>query len=307
MAGDTLIVPIAQSGITTAVDQFLPYENQRSGRPVDSRGVFSAYPFMSPKYARHRSGRRHEFDQTMARMFLRIPPDLYDSFISSLEDADTQKIAKVLAGDDVKKGGHGYIDFLLQSATHELIEKVQISETLSDGYVAFFFGHAPPIFQYQGVLMNTYQDDWTMRMFRIFRDLGRGTQLARRNLTMRIRYDSMIVSGAMTSFRWALTAGQETYCPFSFSFLVKSIQGIYGNVAPPTQFANEEAFTPEGVQLEGTGVGDTEASMTYLESPLATPEGSTSETLISYNLDSGISIDVTGTPYTPPDILASGF
>jgi hypothetical protein len=243
----------------------------------------------------------------MARMFLRIPPELYDSFLASLEDADTRKIARVLAGDDVSKGGHGYIDFLLQSAAHELNEKVQITETLSDGYVAFFFGQAPPIFQYQGVLLNTYQDDWTMRMFRIFQNLGRGTQLARRNLTMRIRYDSMIVSGAMTSFRWTTTAGQETRCPFGFSFLVKSIQVLYGNVAPPTQFADEEGFTPEGVELEGTAVGATEASMTYLESPLAQPEGSATDTLLSYDLDSGVSTDVTGTAYTAPDILDSSF
>ncbi len=145
MAQDTLIVPI-ENNITSAVDNFLPYQNARTGRPTKSRGVFSSYPFMTPKYARHRPNRRREYDQTMARMFMQVSPKLYEKFVASLEDEDTKKVAAVIAGDDVNKGGHGYIDFLVQRAIHSLDEKVQISETLADSYVAFFFGHAPPDF-----------------------------------------------------------------------------------------------------------------------------------------------------------------
>lgn len=297
MSKDALIVPL-QNNIYSAVDNFLPYQNVKTGRPAKARGVFSAYPFMSPKYARHRPGRRHEFDQTMARMFIRVPPKLYDSFLASLEDADTRKIARVLTGDDVNKGGRGYIDFLLQQAVHELAEKVQITETLSDSYVAFFFGHAPPIFRYSGTLYNTYQDDWAMRMLRIFRNLGRGTQLARRGFTMHLRYDSMIVSGAMMNFTWSLSAGQEISCPFSFSFLVKSIQVIYGNVALPTQYEREEGFAPRGVQLAGSGVGGTNASQTVVDAPQVAPGGVSGEELAFGVTES----DVTGTTYTAPEV-----
>lgn len=294
MARDTLIVPL-ENNITSAVDNFLPYQNAKTGRPVKSRGVFSSYPFMTPKYARHRPKRRHEYDQTMARMFIKVSPKLYKKFVASLEDEDTKKIARVIAGDDVNKGGHGYIDFLLQRAVHELNEKVQISETLADSYVAFFFGQAPPIFQYTGVLYNTYQDDWTMRMVRIFKNLGRGTQLARQGLTMRLRYDSMIVSGAMLSFNWSLVAGQEIYCPFGFSFLVQSIQVLYGNLAPPTKFEQEESFSPEGTQLEGSGVGDTTAAQTTIDAPQEEPAG-VSVTELYFDQTP---VDVTGTAYVP--------
>lgn len=295
MARDTLIAPIEQGNIVSSVDSFLPYQNAKTGRPEKSRGVFSAYPFMSPKYARHRPRRRHEYDQTMARMFIRVSPKVYDKFIESLEDADTRLVAQTLTGDDVNKGGRGYIDFLLQRAVHELNEKVQISETLSDNYVAHFFGHSPPIFQYGGVLFNTYQDDWTMRMFRIFKNLGRGTQLARRQLAMSIRYDSMIVSGAMLSFNWTLLAGQEGHCQFGFSFLVKSIQVIYGNVAPPTRFEREESFTPAGTQLEGSGLGNTEAVQTTVDAPAEPPAGVSVDELF-FNQTSA---DVTGTTFFP--------
>jgi hypothetical protein len=249
---------------------------------------------MSPKYVRHRANRHHEFEDTMARMFIKVAPDLYEKFLASLDDEDTRRVAAVLAGDDVKKGGHGYIDFLLQSATHSFDEKMQVSETLSDSYVAFFFGHAPPIFQYSGTLLNTYQDDWTMRMFRIFRDLARGTQMARRNLILRLRYDSMIVSGVMTQFQWSLAAGAEMSSPFSFNLLVKDIQILYGGMSPPTKYTREGKFAPEDFQLIGSGIGSEEARQTYIGRPPGQPEG-VSEEYATFGSSSD-QTDATGTP-----------
>ena len=286
-------VPINASTIASQMRE-INAGNARDGRPSGATGVFADQPFMSPKYSRHRQNRHHEFEDTMARMFIKVAPDLYESFIESLDDEDTRNVAKVLAGDDVKKGGHGYIDFLLQSAIHSFSEKMQVSETLSDSYVAFFFGHAPPMFQYQGTLFNTYQDDWSMRMFRIFRDLARGTQLARRNLILRIKYDSMIVSGAMTNFSWTLTAGQETYTPFSFNLLVKDIQILYGGMSPPTKYVREGSFTPQDFQLEGSGFGDQQASLTYIGTPPGQPAGVNEEQ--AFYGQTGDITDPTGTP-----------
>jgi hypothetical protein len=271
--------------------------NATTGRPADALGQFAAQPFLSPKYARHRQNRNHEFEDTMARMFIKVAPDLYEQFLASLDDAETRAIAEVLAGDDVKQGGHGYIDFLLQNANHNFEEKFQVAETLADSYVAFFFGHAPPMFQYSGTLFNSYQDDWTMRMFRIFRDLARGTQLARRGLILRLKYDSMIVAGAMTNFQWTTTAGAQTYTPFSFNLLVKSIHVIYGGMSPPTRFDRQQAFTPANFQLVGAGVGERAATQTYLGSPPGLPAGLRNEEQLDY----GQSVpDETGTSYAKP-------
>lgn len=246
----------------------VPMQNRLTGRDPNAQGVHSSWPFMTPKYARWVKNRHHEFEDTMARMFIKIPPGDYEKFLASLDDPETATIAKYLTGDDVKQGGVGYIDFFLQSAQHQLIEKVQVTETLSDNYVAFFFGTQAPTFQYQGTLMNTYQDDWTMRMYRIFRDLARGTQLARRGLILYMRYDSMIVSGAMTDFNWKLDAGRETFCDFSFSLLVKNLYIVYGGSAPPTKV--QDHFAPAGFVLENTNGG---ASQTYIGGPPSRPEG----------------------------------
>ena len=280
--------------------------SQMEGRDPKTFGVFSAWPFMSPKYAKHTTNRQHEFTDTMARMFISVPSKLYQKFLSSLADPVTRQIAKALTGDDAGKGGVGYIDFLLQNAVHDFNEKVQIVETLSDSYVAFFFGHKAPIFNYQGTLLNTYQDDWAMRMFRIFRDLGRGTQLARRKLILRIRYDSMIVSGAMLNFNWGLNAGMETACPFQFNLLVKNIQVFLGGLSNPTDLINEKHFAPNGFHLENPNQIDQPASKTRLDCPETGLEGAGSvdnpaEGESRERDEWEYDVDVCGTPYREPD------
>jgi len=244
--GNSPTVPIQSSEIVGTVNNINSLYNPTVGRDANSNGVFATFPMSSPKYARHRQFRHHEYMDTMARMFIDVPPDIYTSFINSLEDGQTQDIARVLCGDGVNKGGRGYFDFLLQNANHSLNEKVQIVETLEDSYVAFFFGTSPPMWRYSGTLMNTYQDDWTMRMFRIYDQLARGTQLARRAFSLRLRYDSMIVSGAMTDLNWSLQGGLETYCPFSFTLLVKSVTILYGGLGRPTKLPKDAHFLPEG-------------------------------------------------------------
>lgn len=254
MAINKPTVPIANSRIIKQEEYINGEGNAKALRDSNSLGVFAEYPFMSPKYARHRPDRHHEFEDTMARMFIPVSGKGYEQLRNDLADPVTKEIVTVLAGNDAGVGGHGYIDFLLQNATHEFEEKVQIVETLSDSYVAYFFGHAAPIFQYQGTLLNSYQDDWAMNMFRIFRDLGRGTQLARRGLILYLRYDSLIVAGAMLNFRWSLTGGEETHCPFGFSLLVKRINIVYGSlVSKPTQVSlavnSDFSFEPPSFSL----------------------------------------------------------
>lgn len=296
-------VPLSASIVSSMVE-LNTLHNARTGRPTDATGVFAAQPFASPKYARHRSDRKHEFEDTMARMFIKVAPDVYKKFIASIDDADTRLIAEVLAGDEVSQGGNGYLDFLMQSANHSFEEKFQVAETLSDNYVAFFFGHAPPIFQYQGTLLNTYQNDWTMSMFRIFRDLARGTQLARRNLILRLRYDSMIVSGAMINFNWSLVAGQEMATSFSFGLLVKSIHVIYGGISRPTKYERGDKFTPDGFQLVDPGAGNADAAQTYIGSPPGMPAGVYSEEHLSFGSSE---TDASGTTYTEPPQFVKDF
>ena len=236
------VLPIEQSalsGLVTAAQE----GNELTGRQKDAYGVYGEVPMCTPKYMRHRVGRHREFEDTTARMILQVPVSKLDALMNDLSDSVTRQIANVMA-TDTTVGGYGYFDFIMSEADHSFNEKVQIAETLADNYVAFFFGHSPPVFTYAGKLINTYQDDWTMRMFRLFRDLGRGTQLARRQIIMHLRYDSMLVSGCMINFRWGIQGGFEHANDFSFGFLVKRIEIVLGGGAPPSDlfdFLRDEA------------------------------------------------------------------
>jgi len=251
--------------------QYRQGANKVQGRDPNAQGVYAAWPASTPKYMRHRQGRPHEFFDSLARMYVRIrgknPGQIqakYKQILNSFADAETQDVARQLIGNGREVGGMGYIDFLLQRVDHPINEKFQVVETLSDNYVAFFFGQQAPVFSFSGTLMNTYQDDWAMRMFRLFRDIARGTQLARRGLLFYIRYDSMIVSGAMLNFNFSLNAEMEMAIPFSFQLLVKKVHLVYGGLSQPTDLSTTNAgtFLPPDYQLVETTYQNIRPKMT---------------------------------------------
>ena len=214
-------------------------------------GIRSAFPRSTPKYARYLTRLNHEFTETTARMYIQVAsPNAYKALLEEpgiRGDQDVNAIATVLAGGgagDKAFGGNGYIDFLLQQANHALNEKYQVVETLSDNYVAFFFGQSAPIFQYSGSLMNTFQDDWAINMLRLYQSLGRGSQLARRGVLFYLRYDSIAVSGSLLNLNWSLTGDVEIVVPFSFNLLVRKIHFLYGGLEPPT-YIQMDAQVPD--------------------------------------------------------------
>jgi len=279
-------------------------QNKKQGRPTKAYGVFGSMPMHTPKYARHRQRGDSEYLETMARMFIRVPPAEYQQFLRNLKDPDTRKIAACLTGDDAGKGGVGYVDFFLQNVGHSFKEKVDVVETLSDNYVSYFFGQSAPMFRFQGTLLNTFEDDWTMRMFRIYRDLARGTQLARRGLQLRIRYDSVIVTGALVNFDYSVRSSQETACPFNFTLLVTRQTVVYGSVTEPTKLVDAGSFVPEGF-LDPTEQQGSEALQTYIklpDKPETLPEGvfvSRAEADAAvYASSEDITVDAAGNPIT---------
>jgi hypothetical protein len=206
----------------------LPFtEDIRATDKQQPRGIFGEYPGATPKYATNK-GEQNDFRETLARLFIQVPD--YEKFKKDFEnDPASKRIAEVISGSAGTDGatnieqGNGYIDFLLQSVQHNFQEKNQIIETLADEHIAYFFGQAAPVFSYGGTLINTRQDDQAMNMLRLYRDMGRGSQLALRRTLLSIRYDGLIVSGAMMSLSLGLSAELEMAVPFSFNLLVKQI------------------------------------------------------------------------------------
>ena len=210
-------------------------------------GIRSRFPRSSPKYTRYTTQGHREFLETTARMYISVsnPKAFVNEVGRAGGDQHLTGIAQVLAGNSKSEtSGRGYIDFLLQQASHSLNEKVQVIETLSDNYVAFFFGQSAPVFKYSGSLMNTFQDDWAINMLRMFQSISRGSQLARRGVLFYLKYDSLTVSGSLLNFNWALNGENEMIVPFSFDMLVRKIHIIYGGLEPATNFMLDGTLDP---------------------------------------------------------------
>lgn len=214
------------------------------------RGVFGEFPGATPKYARNEGRIDNDFRNTMAKLFLPVPK--YDeSFFNTFDDDTTKTLARVIGGTvntsgsgGQTAGGPGYIDFLLQNVQHNLQERSQVVELLADEHVAYFFGQGANVFNYSGTLLNTKQDDQAMNMFRLYRDMLRGSKLASRGTLVSVKYGDLVVSGAIMNFQFSMSAEMEMAVPFSFGLLVKQIITLpnpyYGVVSDTTAFTQSD-------------------------------------------------------------------
>jgi hypothetical protein len=222
---------------------------------TESRGVFGHTPGATKKYIRNDGPRDAEYRESMARMFVQMTAKEKELFLTSVPP-ETRPLAKVLAGTGPgASGGTGFIDFLLQQVNESFTEKYQVMETLSDNYVIYLFGQSAPMFSYSGTLLNTWQDDQRVWMTRLYRDVLRGTQLARRRKLLRLRYDSVIVSGVMLNLQMSIVADQEDRVPFSFNLIPTQYVIFTNAVGSPTQL--KTPFTPsKGLALDTTKAPD---------------------------------------------------
>jgi hypothetical protein len=192
------------------------------------RGVFASTPGSTAKYAVNRGARDAEYAESMARLFVEIPQGKELEFLNSVSPEARPLATILMSGKGYGgSGGTGFVDFLLTSTAETFQEKAQIVDTLTDNYAAFYSGQEPPLFQYQGTLLNTYQDDQRVWMLTLYREILRGTRLAARNLLVHLRYDSFIVSGYMESLSLGLNGETEhTASQFAFTLRVKRMRII---------------------------------------------------------------------------------
>lgn len=241
--------------------------SDRDGRtPLYARhsgagGVFAQYiQGATPKYARNNGhGRETGMRDTMARMFVRVDADEWDIFLRSIGDPRVVTLVKTLAGDPgaPRLEGRsvidtGYMDFFLESAQHSLQEAMQVTPTVGGDYVGFAFGQAPPVWSYQGKLLNTVQDDQASNMLRLYLEVLRATRLAQRQKAVTLKYGSFLVSGAMTNYQEVHQSQNENVVAFSFQLLVKRVRFV--NTTKwwtPTQVNGVFAADPYDVPYDG--------------------------------------------------------
>lgn len=162
-----------------------------------------------------------DFSDTMARLFLQLTADE----ATALQSASGElALVTSLAGQGNGQGSYGYINFLMQSASHSLREVLQVVETLDDLYSGYSFGQQPPTFQYSVALINNKQDAQAHKMFKVYREILRSNRLAHNKMICHLSYDGYLVSGYLTGFTWQLQAADESMVSAQFEMLVKGVQ-----------------------------------------------------------------------------------
>lgn len=236
----------------------------KSGATVlPARGVFAEVPSFTPKWAGRGTGNTEpDFRQSMARMFIQLNGNEINRFITSVrahanDHGESATLASVLAGEGTSDRGTGYIDFILQNVQMPFQEKAQVVETLADNFVIYYFGAAAVPWTFAGVCINTIEDDQGINMLRMYRDMLRGTQLARRRKLLRIRFNGMIVAGSVMGLNLNLEAETEVSMPFSFQLMPKQLTLLpnldFGLVVlpDPTSDPNYQATTEISTGVHG--------------------------------------------------------
>jgi len=303
---------MARPGIVPGSDD--PNDLSKFAAPVDEGGtkqsmwVFATYPGATPKYALNVGQRDAEYRETMARLFVQVSEEEREKFVSSCPP-ETRPLAEVLCGAGASAaGGTGFVDFLLTSVNEQFQEKVQVVESLSDNLIIYTFGQRAPTFSYAGVLLNTYQDDQRVWMLRLYQDVLRGTQLARRRKLARLRYDSVIVSGIFTMHSQTLTADLQTKADFQFSFIPTQYVIFTEALAHPTQLRT--AFTDGGqynlsdAKAANMGQLQVAAPKEVIEAPQ--PAAVTEAAVKAEEAGGPVKAATTPTPPTPPPNAPTG-
>lgn len=221
------------------------------------RGVHSQYPATQLKYFTSWDKAK----RSMARLFVPFSSASDRAkFLANFQDSEALKSVSALVSNS------GYIDFLLHQVNESVEEKLQVIELLNDEYVAYFFGQKAPMFQYSGTMFTTVQDDWWRAFTQMYNGLLRGSKLADFSRLVSLRYDSRIVTGALTNFTGTLTSEQQQAVNFSFNLLVKRI-----DIVPPMKTISDASWVSTPTAAEGQATTGLSAStLEALSAPGAT-------------------------------------
>lgn len=235
--------------------------------PATTPAAGSVIPGATPKYAKQ-AERTDGYKDTMARMYLyfKDPASSQNltAYFRGLGDARLNNLKDKVVGTAPAPGGTagaslGYIEFLLQTASHKYDEKIDVIETLADKYVAYAYGSSHPVFFYQIAMLNNKQDDQAANMYRLYWHVLRATRLANTQAEVYFEYDRMIVCGAMRAFSWSLQATDESYCQGSFEILVRRVLLLPEDTAK-SMYDNAAASLTTAASVTGTNLGQVQAT-----------------------------------------------
>lgn len=183
------------------------------------KGVYANFPAGTPKY---HAGNGPDSVYRQARLYTDIPARLYQAYRGSVPER-SRALLDVLCVNS-GQSSIGYIDFLLAQVNESMVEKLQVSEVLSDAYAAYFYGGRAKTWQLSGMLLNTQQDNWYTAFYLLYEDLIRGTRTSEAGVELTLVFDDKRATGSFISLNMNINSTTETAVPFNAQFLVREVE-----------------------------------------------------------------------------------
>lgn len=120
----------------------------------------------------------------------------------------------------------GYDSFLITSVSCAIEEKMQVTEVLGDGEVAYFFGRQPIQMRFSGMIVDSPDNNWFATWLGMYSDFLRGTQLAQNYELVRLVLPNMVLTGTIFGTSFEQESNSDVAVSFSFSFLVKTMEAL---------------------------------------------------------------------------------
>lgn len=140
------------------------------------------------------------------------------------KDFDPSKLIPTDQAADVSSLNAGtFVNFFVTGFNTTFTEKTQIMQTFGDNEVVYYFGKQPVIMTIQGLLFDSYENDWFVSFITLYRNLLRGTQLAKNFGLIELTLPNMVVRGTISELGVGQSSDRDTDIPFSMQFIVKDL------------------------------------------------------------------------------------
>lgn len=116
-----------------------------------------------------------------------------------------------------------FVNFFVTNFSTTYSEKTQIMTTFGDNEVVYYFGKQPIIMNIQGMLFDSYENDWFTSFLTLYSNVLRGTHLAKNFGLIEITFPSMVVTGTISELSHQQSSERDTDVSFSMQFIAKDI------------------------------------------------------------------------------------
>ena len=160
-----------------------------------------------------------------------------------------------------------YSRFFLERVSEAQTEKFQIVETFTAFYT-FFYGKRPPIYTFQGTLLNDQNHKWTNDLMFYYENFLRGTRAVELNAQAVLAYDGRFVSGFLLNLNIQQNATIHKGASFSVDVLVTDHRQLYLSADIDTLLANSQAQLAAAqaqINQQISGIGMSSATLPALQ------------------------------------------